>query len=142
MILLIDEAQLLWNEEKSGSSGFWTSVKGIQRGGKKVYIILAAAYGARRSGSSGTSTSGRSFPDSDLSTPVGIEKKGRTISVHRAADGIGLAFTLQEWAEVCCRFEQANPYLKFQPLVKSYIYESCKGQVRETMLLRGLLLCG
>ena len=49
-LVLIDESQLLWDSDRSLSSGFWTTLKTVLRGGGHICIVMAAAYGSEVQG--------------------------------------------------------------------------------------------
>lgn len=127
LVLLVDEAQLLWNQQRSNSTLFWEALKRIDEGCSGVRVILAAAYGTKRSAADDTG-SGGSSPGS-VATPAGVVRPGRNIYLHRGDDGYGLVFGEVEWEEVCSAFELQNPDLKLEPLIRQNIYNSCAGQV-------------
>ncbi|KAG5183880.1 hypothetical protein JKP88DRAFT_315836 [Tribonema minus] len=76
-ILLIDEAQLLYNMERSGSEQLWGVVKALQGGGAlleerpQLRIVLAAAYGTQRSAAAASPRSPTSTPV-DISAGIGV----------------------------------------------------------------------
>ncbi|KAG5188837.1 hypothetical protein JKP88DRAFT_253241 [Tribonema minus] len=135
-ILLVDEAQMLYDQHRSGSAHFWRTLKYLQSiehrpGGPlqqpepKLRVVLAAAYGKQCSTDPN--------PDSLRLGPTGmvipIRLEGRadvTVFGPPQLGGVSLRLDQDEWNEVWGRFTQKQ---ELDSMVKDYIYQSCGGQV-------------
>jgi hypothetical protein len=132
-VVLIDEGQLLYNQDKTQSANFWLKVKSLRVGGDRVRVVLAAAYGTKRSSAAehGTATG----PPSPTATPINISTE-MTVGIFPSADGQSatLQLTEAEWSELWNRFCSWSG-LQLGVVVHRYIYDTCAGQVSVSISL-------
>ncbi|KAK9818173.1 hypothetical protein WJX72_008225 [[Myrmecia] bisecta] len=73
VLLCVDEVQIAYHEQRTGSTDFWNQLKRLERGPLAVTaehdtrVVMAAAYGTKRSAANIVE------PDSPASTPVNFE---------------------------------------------------------------------
>lgn len=118
-MVLVDEAQLVFDTAKAHSQGFWHAVKTIMAGGSEVYVVMAAPHGVKRSGA----------VDPVDVTPVVLNDPRCLLGVDTSAvHGLSLSFSRPEFDEVYEKFAEASG-LDFMPYVPDHVFCSCSGQV-------------
>jgi hypothetical protein len=92
-----------------------------------VRVVLAAAYGRKRSAAPST---GRDSPDSDDdTTPIAAESPEMVVTIFAAPQGgASLRLSQAEWIELWTAFKQYSD-LPLSDTVANYIYHLCAFQV-------------
>ncbi|EIE18315.1 hypothetical protein COCSUDRAFT_68290 [Coccomyxa subellipsoidea C-169] len=82
VLLCVDEVQIAYQKQRSGSTDFWNQLKRLERGssaGHDTRVVMAAAYGTKRSAAD------ISEPDSPAATPVSFEYPDMVVGLLTAS---------------------------------------------------------
>lgn len=120
LVLAVDEAQLLYNTEGSGSNQFFTALKRLDPSKCNVRLLIAAAYGA---GASSDSQTGR--PESPVATPGDIDTS-ESITIHPGR--VSLQLDPEDVDELWCAWTAAAN-LQLEDMVRDRIAAMCASQV-------------
>ena len=124
---LFDEVQRLYKDCRDRSSQvFWGWVKscvGQMAARISTLIVMAAAYGDKPSGASGTSDT-----DSPSNTPIRLIATQEVSLAPATATTASLQLTNNEWEELWSAF-LGETALRLGMAVKSFLWSICGGQV-------------
>ncbi len=124
-----------YDQKVPANAEFWNQVKGLQRSqlqldaGHDVRVVLAAAYGTKRSSASAPD------PTSPLATPVRIENPDAVITVFPSQTGASLQLQPEEWDELWDRY-LTHTSLQLGTLIKDHIAAISGSQVGSQALAR------
>ena len=129
MLVCIDEVQIAYHQERTRSADFWNLLKGLQ-GGPGILkaehdarVIMAAAYGTRRSGADFVEQ------ESPAATPVNFEFPDMMVTIFPSPSGASLQLSGAEWSELWDNFTGFTG-LQLGDLIKDHVGLICSGQVR------------
>ena len=129
LLVCIDEAQIAYHVERTGSAGFWNQLKGLEGGTKiltaahDIRVVMAAAYGTRRSAAN------TAEKDSPSATPINFEFPDMVVTIFPSPSGVSLQLSGAEWSELWSNFTGFTG-LQLGSLIKEHIALICSGQVR------------
>ena len=136
LLVCIDEAQIAYHVERTGSAGFWNQLKGLEGslsrlpGGTKILtaahdirVVMAAAYGTRRSAAD------TAEKDSPSATPINFEFPDMVVTIFPNPSGASLQLSGAEWSELWKEFTKFTG-LQLDILIKEHLALICSGQVR------------
>ena len=129
MLVCIDEVQIAYHQERTRGADFWNLLKGLQ-GGPGILkaehdarVIMAAAYGTRRSGADFVEQ------ESPTGTPVNFEIPEMVVTIFPSPSGASLQLSGAEWSELWDNFTGFTG-LQLGNLIKDHVGSICSGQVR------------
>ena len=139
VLLCIDEVQIAYHAEKTGSTDFWNQIKrleggpGIQEAPYNTRVVMAAAYGTRRSGAH------TAKPESPHATPVDFEHPDMVVTIFPNPSGASLQLSDTEWSELWDKFIKATG-LQLGSLIKDHVGRICSMQVRFAWVASSVML--
>lgn len=128
MLICMDEVQIAYNKEMTGSSDFWNQLKRLEAGpgalaaAHDTRVVMAAAYGTNRS------AAGINTPESPTATPVNFEHPDMVITIFPSPSGASLALSDAEWGELWRDYLRSTG-LYLDDLIKDHVGLICSGQV-------------
>ena len=109
-LICMDEVQIAYNVEMTGSSDFWNQLKRLEGGPGALAavhdtrVVMAAAYGTKCSAASIIK------PESHTASPVNFEVPDMVITIFPSPFGASLQLSDAEWEELW------RDYLRFTGL--------------------------
>ena len=128
-LVCIDEAQIAYHVERTGSTGFWNQLKRLESGPGNLTaphdtrVVIAAAYGTKHSAADEAKL------ESSSALPVNFEFPGMVVTVFPSRSGASLQLSSVEWSELWDDFTGFTG-LQLGSLIKDHIGSICLGQVR------------
>ena len=129
LLVCIDEAQIAYHVEKTGSADFWNQLKGLEGGpdivtaAHDIRVVMAAAYGTKRSAAKTPE------PESPSVTPINFEFPNMVVTIFPSRSGASLQLSGPEWDELWNNFTNYTG-LQLGNLIKEHVAAICSGQVR------------
>ena len=123
---LFDEVQKLYKDRGQRSLDFWQWTKACQsQEGDRIHtlIIMAAAYGDKRSDFRGSSG-----PESPVGTPLDLAEEQLVSLAPATATTGSLQLTIAEWEELWGGF-LSQTGLPLDAAVQGFVWSICGGQV-------------
>ena len=129
VLVCIEEVQIAYHVEKTGSADFWNQLKrleggtGILTAAHDTRVVMAAAYGTR------PSAANTAEPESPTATPVNFEFPDMVVTIFPSPSGSSLQLSDAEWSELWDNFTGFTG-LQLGNLIKDHVGSICSGQVR------------
>ena len=104
LLVCIDETQIAYHVERTGSTGFWNQLKRLEAGSGKppnahdMRVVMAAAYGTERSAAE------TAEPESPSATPINFEFPDMMVTIFPSDSGASLQLSDAEWSELWNEF--------------------------------------
>ncbi|KAG5181472.1 hypothetical protein JKP88DRAFT_263588 [Tribonema minus] len=124
-VILIDEAQHLFDKTKESNCDFWAQIKVLLlQGGSRVRIVLAAGFAGQQSGGEGNSI----FTPSYAAASVQITRD-MVVGISPAqGNGVSLSLTRQEWRDLADSFASVTGF-QLDETAQDQLFTLCAGQV-------------
>ncbi len=114
LLLCVDEMQIAYHTQRSGSIDFWNQLKRLERGSSAMRVVMAAAYGTKRSAADIVE------PDSPAATPVSFEYPDKVVTIFPSPNGASLQLSEVEWKELWVSY-LAHTQLQLSDLIKDHV---------------------
>ena len=128
-LVCVDEAQIAYHIERTGSTGFWNQLKRLESGPGNLTaphdtrVVIAAAHGTKHSAASNAKL------ESSSATPVNFEFADMVVTIFPSRSGASLQLSSGEWSELWDDFTGFTG-LQLGNLIKDHVGSICSGQVR------------
>ncbi len=132
MLVCIDEAQIAYDVERTGSTSFWNQLKslgaapGILTPAHDTRVVLTAAYG---------SSVAYAEPDSPTPFPVNFQFPKMVVTIFPGPSEASLRLTDAEWTELWDSFITSTG-LHVGNCIKDHIGSICSVQVCSSWVVR------
>ena len=117
VLLCVDEVQIAYQTQRSGSTDFWNQLKRLERGPSAEHdtrVVMAAAYGTKRSAAEIVE------PDSPAATPVSFEYPDMVVTIFPSLNRASLQLSEEEWKELWVSY-LAHTQLQLGDLIKDHV---------------------
>ena len=129
LLVCIDETQIAYHVERTGSTGFWNQLKRLEGGSGKpnnahnIRVVMAAAYGTKRVAAE------TAEPESPSATPINFEFPDMVVTIFPSDSGASLQLSDAEWSAFWNEFTGFTG-LTLSDSIKDHVASICSRQVR------------